>query len=255
MGLKPLYLPHGRGIQVHADGPALCVGATDKAVSLYPFDRLSRVVSAEDVHWHGQALLCCLTRGVPVSFLDRAGRPLGCCYGIRRRETTLENLLLEAIEHPEWDGRYAIWFDGMQRQAMRQALLTNGLHCRRVDAVSTRGALGNAYHNETQCCAGRVFMHLQGVLFAWVSKRVGECITDPALLGFPRPGLNVVDALAEVLQWPLYALLVAARDTQPLEDRQARFAAMWFQSHQGEVQVHFDELVRQFELWLRGWVL
>src|SRR5690625_5928532 len=93
MSIKPLYLAHGRHVRVRNQDDVLVVRSMGRAASIYPFKRLSRVVSANDVHWHNGALLGCLQAGVPVSFIDASGNTLGYCSGIRRRATTLSGLI------------------------------------------------------------------------------------------------------------------------------------------------------------------
>src|SRR5690625_6343858 len=94
MSIKPLYLAHGRHVRVRNQDDVLVVRSMGRAASIYPFKRLSRVVSANDVHWHNGALLACLQAGVPVSFID-ASRSEEHTSELQSRGQLVCRLLLE----------------------------------------------------------------------------------------------------------------------------------------------------------------
>ena len=100
--IKPLYLDSSLAWQVRLDdGPALNISAPGRARSLYPLQRLARVISPSQAQWSTTALLACLRAGVPVIFHDTTGDPVGWCFGPRKRETTLGSLLREAMGLPQ----------------------------------------------------------------------------------------------------------------------------------------------------------
>lgn len=255
MSIKPLCLGYGIGARVRSEKNALVVRAAGRAASIYPFKRLSRVVSANDVHWQCGALLACLQAGVPVSFIDHTGKPLGYCNGVRRRETTLEGLLRYAIENPQWEKRYKTWLSGMQNQAMREAVRRAGLRCWVLRAQTVRAGFCNAWLKKTGRPAGHLFRHIDGGLSTCVHRVLSTVFAAPEMLCFPLPGLSFIHDLTRILRWPVYSKILLRAGRQDVRQPPDRMAAIWLQRMEPFVLDCHNEILRRMELWLRGWVL
>lgn len=106
---KPLYLDARAPLEVDVQGPALSVVQADHAPLWYPFARLSRIISRGPVQWSGAALCACMAAGVPVLFLDSAGRPTGLCTGSLRRIASLDEHLETVLSAPHGLDRFANW--------------------------------------------------------------------------------------------------------------------------------------------------
>ena len=136
MSLRPLYLEAGTPWQVKLDaGVALHVSAAGRARSLYPLQRLARVVCGAAAQWDTAALLACLRAGVPVLFHDGHGDPIAWCFGPRRRETTLQQLLREGLDHIDWAEHFSRWQHAAQRREVLAALRFVGACTPQLDAA------------------------------------------------------------------------------------------------------------------------
>ena len=85
-------------------------------------------LSPSHASWTTAALLACLRAGVPVVFHDAGGQTVGWCFGPRRRETTLANLLREALDLPAGPDLLREWQRTQARREMLDTLRALGLH-------------------------------------------------------------------------------------------------------------------------------
>ncbi|MBM3522369.1 MAG: hypothetical protein FJX57_05380, partial [Alphaproteobacteria bacterium] len=127
---RTLYLG-GEASRVELDGPALRIAAGDSADTRVPLRLLARVVARGGTEWSTSALLACLAAGVPVSFLQPNGTPLGHCLPVSRRRTDLSRLL-DRLE-PDWDAAavFGNWALAEERRAIIELL--------RRQAIDRRG--------------------------------------------------------------------------------------------------------------------
>lgn len=79
--MKPLYLNGRSGMRVTLDEPALRVSLPERAVTLYPLQRISRVIASGTVEWSTAALLACAERGITITFLRSDGAIQGYLFG------------------------------------------------------------------------------------------------------------------------------------------------------------------------------
>lgn len=254
MGLKPLYLPAGRNWTLRDLGPALGVQAPGRALTWYPYTRLSRVVSATDAQWLGTALVACLQHGVPVIFTDGHGEPQGYCYGNRRRETTLDGLLHMALDMPDWHDRYRFWRKAMRHRLAAQALARAGIPRAVHTPAAARSHLCNHHHQRLLQRPGPLLSALRAPLHALAAARLMELLT-PERLGHPAPGFCLVRELGELLQWPAHALL---DDLEPWDLAEADcsfLAASLVEAHGLPLRRSLEFMLTSLEIWLRGWAL
>ena len=250
---RPLHLSHGTGWRVQLDGLALRVTAPRRAPGLVPLKAISRVISASDVQWEPRALLACMKAGTAITFIDALGNPQGYCHGVLRRETSLANLLVEVIEHPEWDQRYENWLTGMHSQRIIHALSNTGLRISFCDRAAARSKLCEAAHQRCQRNITALLRQIDGNLHALVLEQLQHAINHPRFLGHPRPGLSFVKDFANLLHWSAYSLLTDPETIGPIPDDEARLAAHLTNSHRAELQARIKAMLSIFELWLREW--
>ncbi len=79
-GPRPLYLLTRGQCSIKLDGPALVISIDRRVKARYPFERISRVVSAQRVEWSAQALNACIrSNRCPESEGD-SGHGFSCCW-------------------------------------------------------------------------------------------------------------------------------------------------------------------------------
>ncbi len=203
MSARPLYLNPSEAVVVSCDaGVALRVRGADSPSRRIPLAQLSRVVTNHHTRWDSQALLACMTHGIPVSFVDRHGKPIGWCFGQRRRETTLDHLLRAALDCPEWDRYYPSWLDNQRRAAAAQALIlcgerASGEHLR--SARCTRDVLCNAHTRKHGLAAGDTVTALAHLAAQESAAALSHAVAQSELLAWHRPGLNLIDDIGGIV--------------------------------------------------------
>ena len=106
---RPLYLMTTSNCVVDLDGPALVVRAGRRMKGLYPLGRVSRIVSTASVDWKGRAVSACLARGIPIVLLAADGSPVGYVQPPSMARSSLDRLLCELVEHPDWQEHHGNW--------------------------------------------------------------------------------------------------------------------------------------------------
>ncbi len=256
MSLRPLYLEGGTGWRVKLDdGVALHVSTAGRARSLYPLRRLARVVCGAGTEWETAALLACLRAGVPVLFHDAQGEAIAWCFGPRRRETTLAELLGEGLRHPDWQTFFDQWQRSTMRREVLAALRQLGSRRGRLDAAAVRAHLCNLHRDRTGQPAGPWLRALHRATTALVMENLQSALGDPALIGFARPGLHLARLFAELMEWRLHRLLHRVPAAIFADATPGRFAAALVERHTADLQAACGELLGDLEHQLREWLL
>ena len=233
--IRPLYLDAALAWQVRLDdGPALHISAPGRARSLYPLQRLARVLSPSHAQWSTPALLACLRAGVPVLFHDAAGQTVAWCFGPRKRETTLGSLLREALDQPQWAGLMGAWQQTAHRREILAALRTvrrPGSASACLEPAAVRVQLCNLHRLRTGQPARAWINALQRANVALVAQHLHGLVGDPALIGFAREGLHLGQTFAALMEWQLHRILNAAPLLNFVDGTPGRFAAEAIERH------------------------
>ncbi len=250
--IRALYLDAAQAWRVRLDdGPALHVSASDRARSLYPLQRLARVVCPAHAQWTTAALLACLRAGVPVVFHDPTGEPVGWCFGPRKRETTLGSLLRQALGQPRGTGLIDTWQQAAARREILAVLRALGSGSRNLEPASVRAHLCNLHRVRSAQAAGPWLRALSRANAALVAERLHGLVGDPALIGFAAEGLHLGRVMNDLMEWQLHRLLHAAPLSVLRLASPGRFAAQAIE--QGAAALHrcCGELAGGLELHLR----
>ena len=203
MSARPLYLNPSEEVVVSCDAEvALRVRSADSPARRIPLTQLSRVVANSRTRWDSQALLACMTRGIPVSFVDHHGKPIGWCFGQRRRETTLGNLLHLALDSPDWDQHYPCWLDNQRRAAAAHALVMCGERAafdQLRSASSTRDVLCNAHTRKHGTATGDAVSAIAHLATQEFAASLDQAVVQSELLAWHRPGLNLIDDIGGIV--------------------------------------------------------
>lgn len=108
-GARTLYLGAGRPKRVTCTEEALVVNNDRAQTQRFPVKRIARVVTASVVDWSGPALAMCLRHGIPISWMDARGQPLGACYPARTQACPIAAALEVLLEIPDGRERYQLW--------------------------------------------------------------------------------------------------------------------------------------------------
>ena len=250
--IRPLYLDAALPWQVRLDdGPALHVSAPGRARSLYPLQRLARVITPSNAQWSTPALLACLRAGVPVLFHDVHGDTVGWCFGPRKRETTLTCLLREALSHVDWKDLIETWQRAEQRREVLAALRETQTHCQQLAPAAARVRLCNLHRQRTGQPAGIWINSLHRANNALVAQRLHDVVGDPALIGFAREGLHLCQTFGALMEWRLHRVLYSTPLAVFDLATPARYAADAIERHSAQLHRCCGELAGSLEHHLR----
>ena len=250
--IRPLYLDAALPWQVRLDdGPALHISAPGRARSLYPLQRLARVISPSHAQWSTPALLACLRAGVPVLFHDAKGETVGWCFGPRKRETTLTSLLREALGQARWAALIDDWQQAAQRHEILATLRALDANCPRMEPASVRTQLCNLHRLRTGEPARAWLNALQQANAALVAQALHGLLADPALIGFAREGLHLGQTISALMEWQLHRILHATPLMAFRCGTPGRFAAEAIDRHAAQLHRCCGELLGSLEHHLR----
>lgn len=217
--VKPLYINGRPGMTVALDGPALAIGAPGRAESLFPLQRISRVIASGSVDWSTTALLACAERGITVTFLDRHGVNRAYLFGDGPRREGLAQRLRDLLDRPDWPERYADWRRAMESRACRAAALRLGLQTPPPPA-QLRETLERFKLRYVRPGVRRfINQRLQGLL----AGLVAELLTEAGITAEQARGLGgrlpLIDDLVDLLAWDLHLPLARWLEQQAVEER------------------------------------
>lgn len=112
----PLYLRGRERTTVDAEGPALAVRRTGRAIARYPVARLARVIAGPNVHWTGRALRLCMVYEIPIVLMGTGESPVGYIQPALVHRSGMDGLLRQWVDRPEWSEQLKNW---MRAQRMR----------------------------------------------------------------------------------------------------------------------------------------
>ena len=250
--IRPLYLDAALPWQVRLDdGPALNISAPGRARSLYPLQRLARVICPTHAEWTTQALLACLRAGVPVVFHDSAGQTVAWCFGPRKRETTLANLLREALDQPDGGELIGAWVRAEHRREIQAALRAVAATPCLPEPATARAHLCNAHRTRTGQPARKWMDELMQAVQARVAVRLHGLLGDPTLIGFAREGLHLGQTISALMEWQLHRILHATPLLTLERQLPGRFAAEAIERHGAALHRCCGELAGSLERHLR----
>lgn len=248
---RPLYLQNGSAQRLGLDGTRrLCIERKNQPERRIPLDLVSRIVCSSTLDISSAALMACLQHGIPLCIVNPDGTNLGWCLGSRRKETTLRQLLTHALDDPAWPLYYRDWLHNQQLAIAAHTLLLCGVPATAAARHNPRAALCNAhFQKHQQACAHHInalTLLAQHELTAHLSRET----SDPQLLAWHRPGLNLLHDLGQLLG--LYAHtdlhhsphLPSADEVTPWAIRQHEKHSAHWQQRIGHLLVGFEQFLR-----------
>jgi hypothetical protein len=205
---------------VGLDGPALRVSASSRAEQLFPLGRLSRVLSRADANWSTDALIACAERGITITFVGNDGRVRAFVFGRPGSSDTLSGRLLDLIERPDVDERFADWARAMDRRGRLRVAKRLDLHPTRFDLRRLDDVIAKA---KVAAAPKTVVAYLERRFAAMVGALVSQKLTQAGigadLLAGSLSRLCLVQTISETLMWdlqiPLLQTLKRVDDSDP----------------------------------------
>ncbi|GAB4362651.1 MAG: hypothetical protein Kow0060_19000 [Methylohalobius crimeensis] len=209
--MQPLYLNAPEVRRVSLDGPALKVVTRRQADRHFPLPRLSRVVSRGPIAWTSPALLECLRRGVPVTFLNREGQLLGMSFGAYPQDSGFNRLLDAYFSLEAGPQRLVDWFRSHSRSRLLALLRRQKLHLPDLRIRAVRQALGEELKHRRR----RIHPSLLHRLRPLTTAQVGETLTayriQPAILEPIHDWRGLTCYLTGLLEWEWWEWALSGR--------------------------------------------
>lgn len=251
MSARPLYLQPMLPARVALDSTvALRIHTVGQSGLRTPLTRISRVVSNHHVQWDSDALIACLQNGIPIAFMDARGKPIGWCFGARRRETSLANLLEHALESDEWEQRFNPWLDAQHRARAAQALLLCGVFTSTAHLANVRNVLCNLHRTRLGAPAGAALGRLEALARCDIAAALADAVGEARLLAWHRPGFNLIDTLAGLVAIHAHTIINGTQEL-PAPDQMAQWATRNYEKNAGLFAQSTGALIGALELFLR----
>ncbi len=250
--VRPLYIqsPAVRRLDLDA-ARRLRVERSHQPDVHIPLHHVSRIVCSANIDVAFEVVIACMQGGIPIVLTDKSGDTVGWCIGQRRKETTLKQLLIHALDDPAWEALYNPWFDNQKKAVAAQVLMFCAVQGSAKARRNPRAALCNAHQKKFgQACTLWVDQYAslgKQALVAALEKEIG----DPALLAWRRPGLNLMEDLGSIIGLHAHTDIHHAQQLPAPEKAQA-WAVRLHEAHMAHWQQRIAYLMVAFEQFLRS---
>jgi len=248
----PLYLQNGSAERMDLDAAKrLRIERKDHPTRLIPLHQVSRIVCSDNLEISTRALMACMQSGVPVAIVDAKGKNLGWCIGTRRRETSMRELLVHALDDIEWDERYQNWWNLQWAALVSQTLLLCGVNSTPAARNAPRVALCNAHLIKHRVSGAEYVDALAVMAQNELAAKLAYEASDPQLLAWQRPGLNLIEDLGVLVG--IHAHIdVQHAQSLPNSDNLTRWSVNMYEKHTSHWQQRIGQVMFSFEQFLRA---
>ena len=252
MNSIPLYLNQGTTLSVDIDAAQrLRIERALLPEKRIPLHLISRIVCSSSVSISTSALLACMRRGIPLVLVEANGKTIGWCFGVRRTENSLRELLRHALDDATWETHYNHWRSNQQLAISTQVMLLCQVPASPAARANPRAALCNAHRRKHQQPCGQAVAALAQLAQHELAAHLGRECGDPSLLAWSRPGLNLINELGALLGLHAHTdvhhtpPIAADQALQPWAlQRYERHAAHW-QQRIAHLSVAFEQFLRE----------
>lgn len=248
---RPLYLHNGSAQRLSLDASRrLRIQCKDQPERFIPLHHVSRIVCSSTLDISATVLMACLQSGIPLGILNTDGSTLGWCMGARRKETTLCQLLTHALDDPLWTALYAEWKQQQTLAVAAQALLLCDVPATPSARQNPRAALCNAHFRKHQQACAQPVNALARLAQHELAAHLAREASEPQLLAWHRPGLNLIDDLGQLVALHAHIDLHHA-PLLPTTDKLTPWAIRHYEKHAAHWQQRIGRLTQAFEQFLR----
>ena len=252
MNALPLYLHNGSAQRLDLDAAQrLRIERKDLPERRIPLHHVSRIVCSSTLDISARALMACMKSGIPVSVLDPNGETLGWCLGARRKETSLRQLLIHALDDQAWPSHYPEWLQQQHCAIAAQTLLLCGVPTTAAARHNPRTTLCNAHFVKHQQGCARQLDALALLAQHELAARLTHESNAPELLAWHRPGLNLIEDLGTLISLHAHTDLHHAPQ-MPDADKLTAWAIRNYERHAAHWQQRIGQVLYSFEQFLRS---
>lgn len=252
MNAIPLYLHNGSAQRLDLDSARrLRIERKDMPERHIPLHHVSRIVCSSTLDISSRALIACMESGIPLAVVSPNGTTLGWCMGARRKETTVRQLLMHALDDPVWPTHYSDWI-AQQRYAIAvQNLLMCGVPTSAPARQNPRTALCNAHFQKHHQACAHFVNAIASLAQHELAAHLAHQTNDPELLAWHRPGLNLIEDLGNLIGLHAHTDMHHA-SLLPKPEQLTPWAIRNYEKHTAHWQQRIGHLMYAFEQFLRA---
>jgi hypothetical protein len=251
MNSIPLYLNQGTTLSLDIDATQrLRIERALLPEKRIPLHHVSRIVCSSKVNISTGALLACMKRGIPLAIVEPSGKTIGWCFGVRRTENSLRELLRYALDDPTWNTHYKLWLANQRLAIGTQVLLLCQVPATAAARANPRAALCNAHRRKHQQPCGQAVEAIAQLAQHELAAYLGRESSDPTLLAWAKPGLNLINDLGALLGLHAHTDVHHTLALHADETLQ-RWALQRYERHSAHWQQRIAHLGVAFEQFLR----
>lgn len=203
--MKPLYLDSAEVRRVHLEGPALRVRSRHQADVFFPLGRIARITVVGQVHWHPAALIACMHRDIPITFLSREGGIEGFCFGAGAVQTPLGEQIQGVLAREDWQARLTDWSEGEERRALLRLLRHWRVRAQDLRLKNLRATARDAFGASLGDDERPIVKRLEGLLGGLVARMLKKEGLPARFLAAGRGPFDLGAAFRRILLWDLLA--------------------------------------------------
>jgi hypothetical protein len=255
MSALPLYLCASNIERIDIDSSKrLVISRTGMSIRHIPLHHISRIVCNCNLEISGKVLFECLKSGIPVAIENLTGETIGWCMGARRKESTLQQLLVHALDDPEFLSKFEEWIDLQYLSNAVEVLILCGVSTTPVARQNPREALCNAHFLKHKQACGKAINTISRLALHEFAACLSNEINDPELIAWSRPGLNLIDELGRLLGLHAHTDIHHVRFL-PTGPDYSQWSVPFYERHANHWQKRISNLMFDFEQFLRkGWL-
>jgi len=198
----------------------------------------------------------CLEAGVPVFFNDSKGKYVGACFGTRRREATLVNLLNLAVENHEC----ASYLDDCVNKARRRcAALSRGLqadHFSLADVTAQRDRLVSQLVVSWKQPPRQFVSAYSALTRPWTEQILLDAFGGHAeAIAWSVAGVHLGERFSQLLDWQWLVAIADSKRSPIATESPEAWAIREFQEDLPALGSFLGRHLGRFEYWLRQTVL
>jgi len=247
----PLYLHTGSAQRIDLDSAdRLRIERNNMPTRHIPLHQVSRMVCHESMDISAKALMACLQQAIPIAIVNSQNEAIGWCLGARRKESSTKQLLMHALDDPQWEAHFQLWRAQQQQAIAAQCLLLCGVQNTASARQQPRVALCNAHYLRHRAASAHLVDAVAALAQHELAANLSHLVGAPDLLAWYRPGLNLIVELGVLLG--LYAHIDLHHAPKlPAPDKRQVWAVQHFEKHAAHWQARMGQLLFNFEQFLR----
>lgn len=251
MSAIPLYLSAASVEKIDIDSARrLCISRSGMPIRHIPLHHISRIVCQSHLEITGKVLIECMKSGIPVAIENSAGETVGWCIGARRIESTMRQLMIHALDDPDFHSYYEGWLEIQFLAIAVEILILCGVPATASARQNPREALCNAHFKKHSQPCGKIVNCISRLAQHEFAACLSNEINAPELIAWSIPGLNLINDLGKLIGLHAHTDIHHAQHL-PVIENYDQWSIRYYERHANHWQIRISHLLFAFEQFLR----